>query len=176
MSKQGLNLPLSTLSSILAKATKIILLQVSLCCCIRSRPTSEFWQAPDSCQNGSTGFGLCVSVLYIYLCVSCAFVWVYVCKGDQAQLGWWVFFIRLMNNMSELRKEYQAKKGKRKGKVGGGGGWGNDYQMVFYYCAAATSAAAAVSFKEKTKMYRDGTFKTLHVQPRTKSSGIKVYT
>ncbi len=70
-------------------------------------------------------------------------------------LAGWVFFIRLMNNTSELREQYQARGEEEEEKAGGGEGRGNDYQMVFYYCAAvataaAAAAAAAVSLKENT--------------------------
>lgn len=36
-------------------------------------------------------------------------VCVCVCARGWALLRWWVFFIRLMNNTSELSKEYQAR-------------------------------------------------------------------
>lgn len=75
------------------------------------------------------------------LCVS-------VCEPHLAWLSWWVFFLRLMNNKSELGEEYRARREEEE-KGGGGEGRGNDYQMVFNYCATAATAAA-ISLKENT--------------------------
>lgn len=46
-----------------------------------------------------------------------------VCEPRLARLSWWVFFIRLMNNKSELGEEYRARKEEVE-KVGGRRGEG----------------------------------------------------
>ena len=38
----------------------------------------------------------------------------------EVELSWWVFFVRLMNNRSELREEYRARGGERRGQERGG--------------------------------------------------------